>query len=427
MRVDVESAVKTHSRWLPWPKRFDIAMLCFFAVVISHCDRINMSVAAPLIMKQRGWNTADMGWVFSSFFLGYTSFMVLMGYLADRFGPKRIFGLSVAWWSLFTALTPLPSAILGMAVVRAVMGMGESGTNPATNSMLVRWFPPQEYSRATSFALSGSYAGPIFAFPLAATIMAAWGWPTVFYVFAAFGAAWVPLWFLLSSDRPEHCNSVSPTELQYILDGRPKIEGKIEVPWRRMVFLPAFWGVATLHFSANWLYYVLATWLPTYLIAERHFSLAAMGVGAALPFLSAWIGTNLFGVLIDRCSLGRDRTRVRKYFVVVFMLTGLILIALPTVNRPPAIIGLLCLAMLLLTSATPTINTGSLEIAPRYAGTFMGLQNSFANLTGLGVPVITGYIANSFGWTPAFWVTAAAIVTGGSVYLCLGKAEKLLD
>jgi len=427
VRREVETVAPTDTRWLPWPKRIDIALLCFVAVFISHCDRINMSVAAPQIMKQRGWSTAEMGWVFSSFFFGYTTFMVLSGYLSDRFGPRGVLGFSVASWSIFTGLTPFPTTMLGMILVRALIGVGESGTNPATNSLLVRWFPPREYSRATSFALSGSYAGPIFAFPLAATIMAVWGWPAVFYVFASFGAVWIPLWLLFSSDRPENTSSVSPAELQYILDGRPKIEGRVEVPWRRMVFLPAFWGVASLHFSSNWLYYVLATWLPTYLMAERQFSLAAMGVGAALPFLSAWLGTNLFGFLIDRCSLGRDRTRVRKYFVVVFMLTASILVVLPTVSGPPAIVGLLCLAMLVLTSATPIINSGSLDIAPRYAGTFMGMQNSFANLTGLTVPVITGYVVSSFGWTPAFWITAAAIVIGGSIYLCLGRAEKLLD
>jgi MFS family permease len=380
-----------------------------------------------MIMKERGWNTAEMGWVLSSFFFGYTTFMVLMGYLADRFGPKRIFGFSVAWWSLFTALTPLPSTILGMAVVRAVMGIGESGTNPATNSILVRWFPPQEYSRATSVALSGSYAGPILAFPLATTIGTVWGWQAIFYTFAVFGALWFPFWLIGSTDRPEQSRSISPSELNYILASRPEVRGRAAVPWKKIVSLPAFWGVAILHLCNNWLYYLLATWLPTYLLAERHFSIAAMGFGSALPFFSAWVGANLFGVLIDRFSGGRNRTRVRKCFMVPFMLTAVVLLSLSSVQQPLTIVGLLCLAMILLTSATPIINSGSLDIAPRYAGTFMGIQNCFANLAGVIVPVVTGYVAKAFGWQLVFWLIAGVILTGGFVYILLGRAEKLID
>ena len=50
----------------------DIALLCFTALVIAYCDRANMSVAAPSMLKEYGWDMAQMGWVFTGFFIGYT-------------------------------------------------------------------------------------------------------------------------------------------------------------------------------------------------------------------------------------------------------------------------------------------------------------------------------------------------------------------
>ncbi len=90
-------------RWIPWPKRIDICLLSFVAMVIAYCDRVNLSVTAPLIMQEYHWDTAQMGWALSGFFMGYTIFMIPAGRLVDHFGPKRVFAASVAWWSIFTA------------------------------------------------------------------------------------------------------------------------------------------------------------------------------------------------------------------------------------------------------------------------------------------------------------------------------------
>lgn len=368
-----------------------------------------------------------MGWVLSGFFLGYTGFMVLTGYLADRLGPKLMFGASVVWWSLFTGLTPLTGTVAGMAVIRGLMGIGESGTNSCTNSMFVRWFPPYEYSRATSFAFGGAYLGPIIALPLAAAIAARWGWPWVFYAFAAFGFLWLPFWLLGSSNRPESTGSVSTQELQKILAARPVIQEAGALPWQRILTLPAFWAVATLHFSANWIYYMLATWLPTYLLSVRGFSLASMAIGSALPFLSAWIGLQLFGYLIDLGVQRHSRTLVRKLFLIPFAGSAVALVTVPHVTSQSGVIFLLCLASLLLTSVSPTLNSGSLEIAPRYAGTFMGFQNTAGNLAGVLVPVVVGSVAKTYGWNVTFWSALLISTLGISLYACLGRADKLID
>ena len=64
--------------------------LCFCANALCFLDRVNISIAAPFIMQQYGWDENRMGIVFSAFFVGYVIFMIPGGVLADRFGPTYI-------------------------------------------------------------------------------------------------------------------------------------------------------------------------------------------------------------------------------------------------------------------------------------------------------------------------------------------------
>src|ERR1700736_2340498 len=94
------------SRRLPWPKRFDIALLGFAAQLIAYCDRVNLSVAAPMIAAEYGWNSGQLGWILSGFFAGYMLLMIPMGFLVDRIGPRRTLAAGMSWWSIVTLLTP---------------------------------------------------------------------------------------------------------------------------------------------------------------------------------------------------------------------------------------------------------------------------------------------------------------------------------
>lgn len=405
----------------------DLALLCFSALVIAYCDRVNLSVAAPSIIREYGWDTARMGWAFTAFFIGYTGFMIPAGRLTDRLGARRMFAFSILWWSIFTALTPFPRSLGALVAVRILMGMGESGVFPAMNNALVRWFPKQEYSRATAFCWSGGYAGSIVAFPIASAILALWGWRSVFFLFAVLGLLWLPFWWFGARNRPEESPAVSAQELEHITADRPPLATVEAAPWGRLLRLPALWAVWILHFSSNWFSYVMITWLPTYLATERGFSLSNMAVGSALPFVCAMVGSNLFGALIDRLSISRDRTRVRKWFLAPYAVAAVTLLAVPAVSTGTAAVAALCVAMFLLTSVTPVYASSSLDIAPRYAGTVVGIQSAVANLAGVLAPVIIGYLVKSFGWASAFWLTAAVSAMGILAFLSFGRAEKLVD
>jgi len=416
---------QTAVRRLPWPKRWDIAILCFLAQVIGYCDRVNISVAAPALMRERHWDTVQMGWVLTAFFIGYTLSMIPIGIYIDRYGPKKVLSIGVGWWSAFTALTPIPKELFALVLTRCAMGVGESGILPATNAMLVRWFPSQEYSRATGLCWSGGYAGSIIAFPLAAAIGSMWGWPAVFYAFASLAFVLVPLWLIGTTNSPEENRSLSQEELAYIVQNRPELRHANLIPGSMLLRAPAVWALLVLHFSSNWFIYVLVSWLPTYLLLARHFSKLEMAIGASLPFGAALAGTNVFAYLIDRLSSRRDRTRVQKSFLAIYAIASLFLIAACLVKRQAAIVLLLSLGALFVTAATPVYSSNSLYLAPKRVGTLASLQNSFANCAGILAPVATGYLAKTFGWIAVFVSVALVIFIGITVFAMFGTTRPL--
>jgi MFS family permease len=386
----------------------DIALLCFLANLIAHSDRVSISVAMPVLMREHGWDTAQAGWVLSGFFLGYTLLMVPVGMLAQRYGPKPVFAACMSWWSVCTLLTPLPRSLGGLTALRILLGVGESGTASCINGTLVRWFPRHEYARATALCWSAGYAGPVLAVPAATYLLHLWGWRSIFYVFGLAGFLWLP-WWLRAERGPE----------------LPALTSE-PVPWGTILRSPSIRALFVLHFSSNWFLYFMISWLPTYLASERQLSLPQMAAGSSLPFLCAWIGANLFAQLLDKAGEGAGRSRACKLLLIPYSVSALCLLAASAASSAVAAVALLCGAMALLGSITPVFASGSLDLTPRHAAAVASAQNTFANLAGILAPVVIGYLVKAAGWPAAFTVTAFVVAVGVGCYAWRGDRDRIL-
>ena len=243
-------------------------------------------------------------------------------------------------WSLIDRAYADSEIARRLDFIRILLGMGEAGTLPAINAMLARWFPPREYSRAAAFCWSGGYAGSIVAFPLASGnpryVGVAGDLLLLFCSRHCFG---FPRGYWARPTARKTQKVFPKDELSYLAQERPSLQPVEAVPWNRLLRLRPLWAAWALHFSSNWFTYVMVTWLPTYLTVERNFSLANMAVGASLPFVSALIGSNLFGSLIDRMTRGRDRTYVRKLFMIPYVFSALTLLMVPLATSPTATVA----------------------------------------------------------------------------------------
>ena len=428
---DDSANIPAQSMKLPrMPRRLNLVLLFFTCNLICYMDRINIAVTAPVIMKELGWNEAALGIILSSFFWGYTLLQIPGGWLADRYGGKRILSIGVLWWSFFTMITPLARTTGAMAIMRSLMGLGEGVNFPSIQSLASRWIPVGERSRVSGFILSGISVGNIIAFPLATWIMTTLGWHYVFYVFGLFGFFWFIFWYRCAAERPEEHAGIHPQELAYITANRPELPPIEKIPWQLLFSKIPVWALVVNHFCISWGFFMFLTWLPTYLVKAHGFSIKEMGFYSMLPYLAMVIGSNGAGWLADYFIRKTGNiTFVRKIFHTISLTGGSIaLVYLAGAETKTAVIALVSLALGLLSMTGSTTGPNAMDIGPRYAGIIMGMQTTAGNIAGIVVPVVVGFIVSAYNrWDLIFYIAAGVLMFGALVWDLFATGEQVLD
>ncbi len=415
---------------LYWPRRYSLVALCFLSTFICYIDRVNISVAIIPMAEEFGWDQTTRGIVLSSFFYGYLATQIFGGWLADRFGGKIVLGIGVVWWSLFTVITPL-AATLSFTVLflaRVGMGLGEGVAFPAVYNLYARWIPKQERARSIALTISGIPLGTVGALLLTPPIVVALGWPWVFYLFGILGFAWYGLWHFLSTDTPHSHPSVHPSELAFIRDNVPPVPRNETIPWARLLSRAPVWAIIVNHFCANWGFYVILTWLPTYFTQALGVDLSQVGVYAILPWLTMFLLNNIAGWVADKLiESGLSVTFVRKLMQTVGFLGPTIFLSLiGSVGSAPQAITYMCCALGLNAFALSGFGVNHLDIGPRYAGILLGLSNTAGTIPGILGVTLTGYILDLTGsWDLVFLIAAGIYLFGLFVWLLFATGERI--
>lgn len=406
-------------------------LLSFLSVFICYIDRVNISVAIIPMAEELGWDLQTQGLVLSSFFIGYLLLQLPGGRLADRFGGKLVLGAGVIAWSAFTILTP-PAAFLGIGFLlatRVLMGMGEAVTFPSIYSLYAKWLPLAGRSRPVGFTNSGIPSGTVFALVVTPWVVGAWGWEWAFYSFGLAGLVWWIFWQLAVTATPAAHPQITATELAELEADAAGPSGGA-VPWRRLLGCPAVWAIIVAHFCNNWSLYVLLSWLPTFVNRGLGADFAAVGWLTMIPHLASFVCLNLAGTLADRMvGSGMPVVRVRKIMQTIGF--GGLALALGVVGYVDSVV--MAITIMALGNGLGAFIAGGfavnhLDIAPRYAGTLMGITNTAGTLPGIIGVYVTGLILQATGsWVLVFQVTAGVTLVGLIVFLCLASGERQVD
>ena len=391
-----------------WDKNLRGAIvLCFSSNILCFMDRVNISIAAPAMVQEFGWSETQMGFVFSAFFVGYVVFMIPGGVLADRFGTRRVLASGVAFWSLFTALTPFARGLWPLAVCRYLVGTGQGLNFPCVNNLIANHVPLTDRAKVQGFVLSGITVGSVIALPLGSWIVQNWGWPAVFYVFGLSGLLWIGPWLRYASALQSN-----PTHT-------PARRGE-RIPWRIFLTNRSTLGLTLSYYCHNYASFFILAWLPTYLIKVHGFSMTGMGIGAALPALAATIGMNVSGLTADRL-IARGRTRQFSLKLMVGVGMGgsaLFLLALVWTRNAYMAVLWVILSAGVKSLSTPAYWTLSMEMAPRHAGILSSIMNTSGNLAGVVAPALSGFlVASGGGWNAAILVAVGVTLLGVAIAL----------
>ena len=316
--------------------RWYVLLLISVMYLITYLDRVNISTAAPAISKEFGFDKVTMGIIFSAFVWAYAVFQVPGGWLSDRFGARGVLAGVVGYWSIMTAATAMAFGSVSFVVVRFLFGVGEAGAFPGATRAMQLWYPRRERGLVQGVTHSASRLGAAIAPPIVVLIMSHFGWRSVFYICGASGLVWSLWWYLTYRNLPEEHSLVNKSELETIrgLDGKgainpPPIEQQTNVPWSVLVRSPNMWAIMCAYFTYVYCLWIFLSWLPSYLIEARHFTLIKVGLYASLPLFAGVIGDTVGGVTTDWLLKVTGSARIGRRVVAIVGLLGCAICIVP--------------------------------------------------------------------------------------------------
>src|ERR1700744_1015478 len=290
----------------PTRGRWYVLLLISVMYLITYLDRVNISTAAPQISKEFGFDKVTMGFIFSAFVWAYALFQVPGGWLSDRFGARGVLTGVVGYGSVMTAATAAAFSATSFIAVRFMFGVGEAGAFPGATRAMQLWYPQRERGLVQGVTHSASRFGAAISPPIVVLIMSEFGWRPVFYVCGAIGLLWSLWWALTYRNLPEQHPLVNKTELENIrgFDAAgaikpPPMDQQTKVPWMMLIRSPNMWAIMCAYFTYVYCLWIFLSWLPSYLIDFRHFTLIKVGIFASLPLFAGVIGDTVGGLATD--------------------------------------------------------------------------------------------------------------------------------
>ena len=416
-----------------WGYRWVILTVLWLLYIINYFDRISVLTFLPLIRKDLNLSHEEIGFAASIFFFAYAVAQFTAGYLADKFGPKKVMGIAIVVFTAITFLTGLVRNYTQFVVLRLGLGLGEGHHFTPACKAISEWFPKNEKGRATAF-FSTTWAFAPAVIPIIVTFLAQaldGDWRTVFFLLAVPGLLGMFLLWYFVADKPETMlekGRMSKDEYDYIKAGLVSDQKAVD-KLGRWFFLKdsSLWMYAMQQFFLLAVFWGSTTWISSFLYEQHGFSLKAMGALAALPYAVAIVSTMTGGWLMDKVF-----HRTRPVALISFVASIPILFYLGQV--PKGDTGTLII-MLILNGFFLNMIWGVIYAYPqmRYPKEALGSALGFASTIGqMGAflsPLAAGYLvqktATGANYGNVFYMFAGCCVLGAIVTLLLN--EKTID
>ncbi|WP_313811630.1 MFS transporter [Glutamicibacter sp.] len=414
--------------------RWHLFILLLILVTVNYVDRGSISVALPLIREEFNMPPELVGLLLSAFFWTYALMQVPVGWLIDKFGPRKMLTASCVGWGAATAASGLAGGFVSMFIARLGIGVTEAGVMPAGGKLNALWMPANERGRGATILDAGAPLGAgVGGIAIAGLIASTGSWRWAFIIAGAatvlLGAAvW---WFV--RDNPRNHPKVNDAEADYIeaahraedaaIDGAEGT-GKL----RNYLKYRSFWSMCFGWFGFNGVFYGLLTWGPLYLSEAKGFDLKTIGWSTFVIFGAGFVGEILGGMLADKLQAkGVGTNKVMRSMLgfsalmVTLGLVGTTIIADPITAVVLLSTVLFFLRWVGLFWAVPATLGGR-----KNAGVLGGAMNLSGNIAGFLTPIIVGLIVGATGgytWALLYFVGSAVIM--GIAVISLDYSKRL--
>lgn len=390
-----------------------VLLLLAISGFINYVDRGNLSIAAPMLKSELGISASQLGILLSAFFWTYACLQPFTGWLVDRWNVNWIFAAGFFLWSAATAATGMVHTFAALIMLRLLVGMGESVAYPSYSKILALNFEEEHRGFANAVISAGLVLGPGFGMLFGGLLMARFGWRLFFLALGLCSLLWLVPW---ARWMPEKRDTGSKPA------GAPSLS--------EFLRLRSAWGTSVGLFCGNYLNYFLITWLPFYLVRERHFSMDNMAKIGGIAYLAGAGFATLTGWLSDRwIASGGTPTLVRKTVLGGGLALAGVFVGLAGVGGSSYSVAALVLGVVFFGVAASNVWAVTQTLAgPQAAGRWTGLQNFVGNLAGVVAPAATGVVlerTGQFYWSFVI-VTAVALAGAASFVFLVGPVEPVI-
>lgn len=407
-----------------------IVLLLFIVYMLNYMDRSALSITAPLIEKELGFNAAEMGMIFSAFFVGYALFNFIGGWASDKYGPKVVYLAAALLWSIFCGLTGLTEGLISMLIVRVLFGMAEGPVSAAGNKIINNWVSRDQSATAIGIFSAGSPLGGALSGPVVGLLAVSLGWRPAFGIIFLFGLIWVALWFFLASDKPTKCKLLKESERVDFENHEDIItdEGSKAPSLGFYMKQPMVWATTLAFFSYNYILFFFLTWFPSYLNQSLHLDIKDISIATIIPWIVGAIGMIIGGACSDFIYRITGNALLSRRLVLGLCLAGAaVCVAISgNVTTVTSAVTLMSISLFLLYLTGPVYWAVIQDVVHRdKVGSVGGAMHGLANISGIVGPLVTGFIVQFTGqYDYAFFLAGGIAIISSILVFFFVKHHK---
>ncbi|MEV2478982.1 MFS transporter [Paenibacillus larvae] len=279
------------------------ALMAGYSMV--YMDKNLVSTAIIPLADEFNLTNSQTGLIMSLFFLGYSIMQIPSGWLADKFGAKKVLMTSLSLISLFSFFFGMGVSLIAFVMIRFFAGVGHAGYPPSCSKTIADHFPKEKRTFVQSLILSTSGIGGILAYTLGAQLIAS-NWKVGYFVLGMlFAVAMLCVFLFVPNDYKV------PVQLN---NSAPKLKFTEIIMNRNVLVL----FVALL--LLNFLLYGNISWLPTYLKSQFGIGIGQVGTILAINAVCTTVATMIFGGLLSKWFLGKEKAFVISTAILVSLL-----------------------------------------------------------------------------------------------------------
>jgi len=389
-----------------------ILIASFITILTNISIRFSYGILMPEMIISLKITKTQAGIIASSFYLAYTIFSPLLGFLIDRVSARKLLTLFSFILGIGTFLMGKPVSLFQACLFFAIVAIGSSAMWVPVFTLVQRWFGVRCRGMVVGILSSAFTIGYGIMGLILPPLVSRFDWRTCWFILSVPAFALILINGLLIRTKPHDLNLRPWGEDAFIPTENPSPAARAGLHYRELLKIRNLWLVAISYFFIAFTAYVINIFVVTYGTMELRFPYAQAAKLASAIAFSGFIGSLLLPILSD--SLGRKRCLT----LIDISLSVSIILVISAGNHWNALVATICIFGFFYAAIWPMYAAAAADFFPAGAtGSVLGFWTIFYGLGLMLAGILGGYIADLTGSFTRSFILAAFTGTLGTFFL----------